>query len=494
MKIEKEEIPSFGKAYGMLRRSFIVINSSLCVEYINDFGLKTLGLNKKNLVIGQSLINIWKEIKLPEIIDVNGKMVNKRYVVTLKGHSRQWEKILVTVAHEPWFFLVDEDVTEKENVYRILEAECMNTTGHVFNKSISVDQYINEMHNYLTSIINKIPCIVFWKNKHLKYIGCNQMAADFLHFNSTDEIVGKTDFDLFPDRDLAKSYRAIDREIFSDGKAILNEPGQLVNASGELFFTLVSKVPIKNQAGEVVGIVGITIDVTKEKQAEIAKTEFISNMEHDLKTPFSGIGGIANLLHGSETDPSKKEFLGLMVASCAQWENVHHRIFDSLIAEDPTAVTIKTVSIYHELMEIKEMMSATLFLKKLDFIIDPILDEYDSLETDQFKFRLIISSLIGNAINFTEQGCVRITVGHDNNTCFVRVGDTGIGIPPDKLDYIFEKFTKLSKSNTHGGNFKGVGLGLYTSRQYATQLGGAIEVASTLGNGATFTLRLPLNK
>jgi signal transduction histidine kinase len=138
----------------------------------------------------------------------------------------------------------------------------------------------------------------------------------------------------------------------------------------------------------------------------------------------------------------------------------------------------------------KDMLTATARVKGLDFYIDFIPKEMDTLKTDKLKFNLILSNLAGNAINFTEKGSVHIKTANDGKTFKIQVIDTGIGIPEDKLDYIFERFTKLSHSNKHQ-DFKGIGLGLYASRQMAIQLGGTIQVQSKLGEGSTFTLTLP---
>ena len=492
MKIEKNEIPSFGKAYGLLNRSFIAINKSLCIEYANDYAIKLLNLNKRDLLIGQSLIKVFEDKKLPELIDLNGKMINKIYIIA-NEHVRQWKKMKITVGHEQWFFFVDEDVSEKENIYHVLKKVSVNTTGHPFNIATPIDQYIKIILNYFTNIIDTIPCIVYWKNKHLQYIGCNKMAADFLHFKSIDGVIGKTDFDLFPDRKLAKSYRSIDREILRTGNPLINEPGQLINDKGERFLTLVSKVPIKSHAGDIIGIIGITIDITKEKQAEVAKDDFLSNMEHDLRTPFAGIGGVADLLHSiySEKYPELKDLFKILVKSCFEWQVIHNRIFDALDLKQD--IKVESFYIQDELEKIQNLMGSTSKIKQVDFLIEsPSRKETGKITTDNLKFTLILSSLIGNAFNFTEKGQITVKLSRLESSFIIEVIDTGVGIPDDKLEYIFEKFTKLSRSNTYGGTFKGVGMGLYNAKKDAERIQGSISVNSTLILGSVFTLTLPI--
>lgn len=362
--------------------------------------------------------------------------------------------------------------------------------------ALMVENYTQEIRHYFGEIIEKIPCIVYWKDRRLRYVGCNQEALKFLHLKSMTEIVGKTDFQLFSDKKLAKSYREMDRAILLDGQAQLNQPGELVTPEGKRLYTLVSKAPIRNLSGKVIGVVGITVDITKEKQAEIAKDHFISNMQHDLRTPFAGIGGMANVLQVmcEEKYPELSEFVEIMVKSCEQWENVHHRIFDVLAVEQIAPIKPEMVSISKEVEKIQAMLAAILHLKKIHCILKPVPPELDLIETDALKFHLILSSLICNAVNFTEEGEVTVTISREHNCRIIKVIDTGIGIPDDKFEYIFEKFTKLSLSNKHGGNFKGVGLGLYTARSYANQLGATIHVESQLGKGSTFYVKLPLSE
>jgi two-component system, CAI-1 autoinducer sensor kinase/phosphatase CqsS len=238
-------------------------------------------------------------------------------------------------------------------------------------------------------------------------------------------------------------------------------------------------------------------DQLKEREKRIAsevanqaKSDFISNMQHDLKTPFAGISAIAMILYEMETDLDKKSLLGDLLKSSNQWEAVHHRIIAVLSIKEPQAVDSEWISISSELTQIKEMLSATLRVKTLNFSIDPIPKEIDRIKTDRLKFNLILSNLAGNAVNFTEKGSVNIKVTHDGATCKIQVIDTGIGIPEDKLEFIFEKFTKLSYSNKYQ-DFKGVGLGLYASRQFAIQLGGNIQVQSRMNEGSIFTFTLP---
>lgn len=130
--------------------------------------------------------------------------------------------------------------------------------------------------------------------------------------------------------------------------------------------------------------------------------------------------------------------------------------------------------------------------KKLKLIIKPFKPEgQDLIETDRLKFHLIFIELISNAIKFTEKGQITVSISKQDGWFTIKVTDTGIGIPPDKLDFIFQQYTMLSRAQKYGAQFKGVGAGLFLLKQRAKLLDAEILVTSKVGKGSTFTLRIP---
>lgn len=349
--------------------------------------------------------------------------------------------------------------------------------------------------DFLEQVIAKMPGLVYCKDLSGVYLACNEAQANIVGLSLPSDLVGKTDFDILKKEEASK-LREVDKQILSGSLSIdENHPVEveLVLPNGQTANFESIKMPLYDHDGKIMGLVGISKDVTARKKAEFIKNEFMSNMEHDLRTPFSGIGGIANLLYSlyQEKYPELKQWLEIMVTSCAQWEKIHDRIFDVLSAQQP--IKIEPFYVQDELEKIKAMFLATLSVKKLEFFIDaPSRKVTGEIETDNLKFNLILLSLIGNAINFTEKGSITIKVRCRNSTFIIDVIDTGIGIPTDKLDYIFEKFTKLSRSNLHGEVFKGMGLGLFISVDDAKKLKGGIKVQSEVDKGSVFTLTLPV--
>ena len=240
-------------------------------------------------------------------------------------------------------------------------------------------------------------------------------------------------------------------------------------------------------------------DQLKEREKRIsaeaankAKSDFISNMEHDLRTPFAGIGGIAGVLDSmySEKYPELKDLFKILVQSCTQWENIHNQIFE--VIETQQIIKIEKFYLQDELDKLKELMEATSRMTGIAFNIQyPPREDTGKIETDRLVIGLIISNLVGNAFNFTEKGSITVKIIHQTKYFVIEVTDTGIGIAPDKLDYIFEKFSKISRSNTYGNVFKGMGLGLYRAREDAAKIKGTISVKSEPDKGSTFSVTLP---
>jgi two-component system aerobic respiration control sensor histidine kinase ArcB len=388
---------------------------------------------------------------------------------------------------------------------------CRHLSSQITELELKINTLKTELEQanaYLDNVIRIVPASIYWKDKNFVIRGSNLFHTKLAGFSDPKDVIGKTEFD-FVWKDQANDIIEKDKKIMALGEGIRLEEKATLN-DGAVHTFLTSKEPLRNQHQEIIGIIGISIDITDRKKieedlliakekAEIAsqaKDDFISNMQHDLRTPFAGIGGMANVLDAmsEEKYPEFREFTKIMIKSCEQWENVHHRIFDVLAVEQIAPIKIEPISISKEVKKMQDMLAATLLLKKIQCVLKPVPPELDMIETDALKFHLILSSLISNAVNFTEEGEVTVTVFNEHNYRMITVNDTGIGIPADKLEYIFDKFTKLSRSNKYGGNFKGVGLGLYTARSYANQLGATIHVDSQLGKGSTFYIKMPIKK
>jgi len=357
----------------------------------------------------------------------------------------------------------------------------------------------------LEEILYSIPGNIYWKDNKGNYLGCNYSLANILGLTSPKDIINKTNDDLLT-KELADIATNVDIEVLENKRGVTTEELGL-NNKGEFAIYQSTKVPVyKNN--EVVGLVGSSIDITarikleeelkKSKIAAVeaneAKTEFLRNMSHDLRTPFNALLNFSQFLESMETDPEKKMYLKFIVSSANQLYEIINQIFEVVKIEgSKMPVTAHAFNIRDSLENIKQLMMPDIFQKKLDFITSVADDIPSVIVCDEFRIHRILLNLVSNALRFTNQGKITIEakmISKQLNriTLELNVMDTGSGIPNDKFDYIFGQFNRLSSS--YKGQIEGIGLGLYIVKQLVEDLGGKINVESEVGEGSKFSITL----
>jgi len=362
---------------------------------------------------------------------------------------------------------------------------------------------------FVLELLRQLPAYVFWKDKNSIYLGCNDAFAHSLGLSSPAEIIGKTDYDLPTTREESDSFRADDQEIIKSKRSKLNFEEHQTLANGKKVILLTNKVPLFDKQKNVIGILGIYHDITGRKKeeeelrkakelAEVSsklKTEFIRNMEHDIRTPFSGIYGMAKILHDNEEDEKKKNYLNDIVNSAKELLDYSTAILNfSRMEASSTPLIAKKFNLPQLIQGLLMMETPAAKLKNLDFSIylDPDLPSV--VIGDRYRLQRILINLISNAIKFTEQGFVKLSVkvakkiDKKHAILSFRVEDSGIGIAEESRDIIFERFTRLVPANK--GLYHGQGLGLSLVKQLVEEMEGDIEVISEIGKGSTFMFTL----
>ncbi|MBK8397985.1 MAG: response regulator [Leptospiraceae bacterium] len=237
------------------------------------------------------------------------------------------------------------------------------------------------------------------------------------------------------------------------------------------------------------------------KKTDELKNDFLSNTSHELRTPLNGIIGIAeSLMDGvaGEMNPLAKQNLALVISSGKRLASLVNDILDfSKLKHKELKINLNSVDIFSISNLIIKLSEPSIKNRKLKLIND-IPDNIPAVLADENRLQQILYNLIGNAIKFTEEGIIRVTatLPEDNSNSsspqFLNISiiDTGIGIPSDKLDAIFESFEQVDASNTRERG--GTGLGLSVTKQLVELQGGKIFVESELGKGSKFTFTLPV--
>ncbi|TPI13409.1 response regulator [Mesorhizobium sp. B4-1-3] len=233
----------------------------------------------------------------------------------------------------------------------------------------------------------------------------------------------------------------------------------------------------------------------KAEAADRAKSEFLANMSHEIRTPMNGVLGMAELLAKTELSPRQKTFTDVIVKSGNALLTIINDILDfSKINAGQLTLDPAPFRLAEAVEDVATLVSARVAEKNLELIVrvDPRLPAF--VVGDAGRFRQIVTNLLGNAVKFTEKGHVLIDVGGDVVDGVVqlkvRVEDTGIGIPAEKLQSVFEKFAQVDGSSTR--RHEGTGLGLAISARLVDLMGGKIGVESEIGRGSVFWFAVPL--
>lgn len=278
---------------------------------------------------------------------------------------------------------------------------------------------------------------------------------------------------------------------------------------GSIIWIETNQVPVRGYNGEVETVVAVDRDVTaahlhaqEMEKARIAavegertKADFLATMSHEIRTPMNGVIGMAQMLEGTSLDPDQQLYTGTILSSAKTLLALINDVLD-LSKLDANKVSFSRVDfdIHESFAETLRLLQPQAREKGLELILDAPEGIPRNIHGDDRRIRQILLNLLGNAIKFTDSGEVRVTLDikpqGDVLALTFSVKDTGIGIPENKLDRIFEHFSQADAATTR--RYGGTGLGLTISRKLTTAMGGNITVDSEVGVGTCLTVSLEL--
>ncbi|MBS0149524.1 MAG: PAS domain S-box protein [Nitrospira sp.] len=264
-----------------------------------------------------------------------------------------------------------------------------------------------------------------------------------------------------------------------------------------------TSTPMYSDTDELKGAVITFRDITernavkaKLEQAAQAKSDFLASMSHEIRTPMNSIVAMADLLQETPLSTVQREYVGRFSRAATTLLDLINDILD-ISKIEAGHIELESVAFdIHDLVDkIAELMAVGAQAKQLELAAFVHPDVPTWLQGDPLRLQQVLCNLVSNAIKFTDHGGVILRIEPDSaapGVLHCSVSDTGIGIPKDKLESIFESFTQVDSSTTR--KYGGTGLGLSISRRLVELMGGAIRVTSTAGHGSTFSLTLPVTE
>ncbi len=367
---------------------------------------------------------------------------------------------------------------------------------------IRIESDLKESESRLRGIMDNSTALIYMKDLSGRFIMVNQYFCKVFKLKKHD-ILGRTTRELFPHID-SDIFMEHDHEVLKRNCSMEFEESISMDDGFHTYLSI--KFPVAGRDGKPFAVCGIDTDITDRKNAFAAlkqaveeaesanrvKSQFLANMSHEIRTPMNAIIGFADLVLNTNLDDQQRKCLNIVKARGEDLLVIINDILDlSKIESGKMQIIPGHVNLKNLVQDMIRSFLPHTTQKGIAIFSDVSPKVPDEVSTDPVRLRQILVNLIGNAVKFTEAGHIMLglTVDPKNTppgfvTLHFTVTDTGIGIPQDKLDIIFDAFTQADSGSSR--KYGGTGLGLAICKKIVELLDGRIWVVSKSGEGSTF--------
>ncbi len=453
----------------------------------NKLAAKRLGGKPKDF-IGRNLKDLFK----PELAEIILKRIHK---TAASCKSKEYnDEILLPIGKKYFLsaYSCTRDISKRITGVQIISTDI--TELRIAEEKLKESDRI--FRSYFNS--NPVPTFVWlYKDNQFQLIDLNESSIRMSN-GKAKQLLGLSSSEVYPE--MPEIHEKL-LECTSLNKVLEFELNYQLRSAGRTEWVNFKLVPIDQEK-----VLMYSEMITSQKEAELAlikaknkaeesdqlKTAFLSNMSHEIRTPMNGILGFTELLENPELSLHKQhEFIEIIRKSGNRMLNTVNDIIDiSKLDSGQVEIVYNRLNLVHELEALHSFFKPEAEKKNLGFNLKLSLSKTDShIETDHGKLISIITNLIKNAIKFTDEGIIDIFCQRMDDKLVFKIKDTGIGIPPDRHEAIFERF---QQADIHDYSAReGSGLGLSIAKSYVELLGGEINLQSKWNEGSEFSFTIP---
>lgn len=368
-----------------------------------------------------------------------------------------------------------------------------------------IENELMRKHQILESIINMLPGTLNVIDSDFRIITLNNMdyRVNMTGLESVEEVIGQRCHKIFMKQDSPCPWCSA-QKVLESGEGIMeyttpDDPREIKTGRA----LQVHLVPIKDANGHVTGVVEYGIDVTELREAKrraeaasMSKSAFLANMSHEIRTPMNGISGMIELTLMSTLSGEQRNYLEMALRSSQNLLQIINDILDySRIESGNIEILEKPFKLSAMILDICGLFNVSASHKGLCLSCSIQEGTPDEVIGDIGRIRQVLVNLLGNAIKFTHAGAVTLEVSYETKLegsveFRFSIKDTGIGIPVEFHEHIFDRFMQMD--STYGKAYQGTGLGLAITHELVNLMGGVIGLESEVGKGTTFVFSIPM--
>jgi two-component system CheB/CheR fusion protein len=374
--------------------------------------------------------------------------------------------------------------------------EVREWVGHIVDvqDSKGAELELRKKEEQIRAILDRSPVFIYLKDLDGKYLLAGSKCAAVMG-QSCEEVIGKTDYNVFP-RPIADQLRAAERRVIETGETVDEEI--VLDAGGEPRTFLNTRFPLRDERDQIYAVAGIFSDITERKraaeeaqQAVERRDRFLAMLSHELRTPLGAILNASSLL-GRLGDGAGTRERQIILRQARHMAKLIEDLLDvGRINREVVVLDKRVLDLRSLLLEVVE--TEALDVEKLGLKLDvEVPDDPVTVRGDGVRLRQIFVNLISNCITYTPAGQITVRLQAEAGVARIEVKDTGVGMSPEDLSRVFEIFYQAPQSIDRPRG--GLGVGLTLARQLARLHGGEVSAASDgKGKGSTFVVTLPLD-